>query len=94
LPTYAAITTFSYLGRALAMVLTIAGLSSFIGVRKVLQIDPFHNISGLACSQETVIARRTLQDERGKRRTRARERNTLEPGAVRLTIFKKWNILL
>ncbi|MGA2549157.1 MAG: ABC transporter permease [Burkholderiaceae bacterium] len=41
LPTYAAIITFWNLGLAFVMVLIIAAISSYIGVRKVLKIDPF-----------------------------------------------------
>ncbi len=41
LPDYAALITFSNLGVALVMVVVIAGISSYIGVRKVLRIEPF-----------------------------------------------------
>jgi putative ABC transport system permease protein len=46
LPTYASIITFNNLGLALGMVLLIAGLSSYIGVRKVLKIEPFDIFRG------------------------------------------------
>jgi putative ABC transport system permease protein len=41
LPDYAAIMTFPSLGLALAMVLIIVAISSYIGVRRVLRIEPF-----------------------------------------------------
>jgi putative ABC transport system permease protein len=41
MPDYAAQITFGNLGIALAMVVVIAGISSYIGVRKVLRIEPF-----------------------------------------------------
>jgi putative ABC transport system permease protein len=41
LPDYAAIMTFSSLGLALVMVLVIVAISSYIGVRRVLRIEPF-----------------------------------------------------
>jgi putative ABC transport system permease protein len=40
-PDYAALITFNNLGIALVMVLIIAAVSSYIGVRKVLRIEPF-----------------------------------------------------
>ena len=46
LPEYAAQTTFTILGFALLMVVVIAGISSYIGVRKVLQIQPFDIFRG------------------------------------------------
>ncbi|WP_187645166.1 ABC transporter permease [Cupriavidus campinensis] len=46
LPDYAAMITFSNLGMALAMVIAIAGLSGYIGVRKVLRIEPFDIFRG------------------------------------------------
>ncbi|NTV01998.1 MAG: ABC transporter permease [Chlorobiaceae bacterium] len=46
LPEYAAQTTFAILGFALLMVVVIAGISSYIGVRKVLQIQPFDIFRG------------------------------------------------
>jgi len=41
LPDYAAVITFSSLGIALVMVLVIVAISSYIGVRRVLRIEPF-----------------------------------------------------
>lgn len=41
MPTYASVITFSNLVYAFGMVLVIAGISSYIGVRKVLRIEPF-----------------------------------------------------
>ncbi len=41
MPDYAAIITFTNLGIALGMVVIIAAVSSYIGVRKVLRIEPF-----------------------------------------------------
>ena len=41
LPDYASVITFGNLGLAFAMVLVIAGISSYIAVRKVLEIEPF-----------------------------------------------------
>jgi putative ABC transport system permease protein len=41
LPDYAAIVTFSNLGLAFIMVVVIAAISSYVGVRKVLRIEPF-----------------------------------------------------
>ena len=41
LPNYAAITTFRNLALSFAMVVLIAAVSSYIGVRKVLKIEPF-----------------------------------------------------
>jgi putative ABC transport system permease protein len=46
LPNYAALITFWNLGLALAMVILIAGISSYIGVRKVLKIEPFDIFRG------------------------------------------------
>lgn len=46
LPSYAAMITFPNLGLALLMVLVIAGLSSYVGVRKVLTIEPFDIFRG------------------------------------------------
>jgi putative ABC transport system permease protein len=46
LPNYAAITTFWNLGLAFGMVVLIAGISSYIGVRKVLKIEPFDIFRG------------------------------------------------
>ena len=41
LPDYAAVITFGNLAIALAMVIVITAISSYIGVRKVLRIEPF-----------------------------------------------------
>ena len=41
LPDYAAVVTFSSLGIALVMVIIIVAISSYIGVRRVLRIEPF-----------------------------------------------------
>jgi putative ABC transport system permease protein len=46
IPDYAAVITFYNLGLALAMVIVIAGFSGYIGVRKVLRIDPFDIFRG------------------------------------------------
>lgn len=46
LPGYAALITFPNLALALAMVIVIAGISSYIGVRKVLRIEPFDIFRG------------------------------------------------
>ena len=46
LPNYAAMITFWNLGLAFAMVLLIAGISSYIGVRKVLKVEPFDIFRG------------------------------------------------
>jgi putative ABC transport system permease protein len=46
LPDYAAIITFSNLGLAFVMVLIIAAISSYIGIRKVLHIEPFDIFRG------------------------------------------------
>jgi putative ABC transport system permease protein len=46
LPNYAAIITFWNLGMALGMVILIAGISSYVGVRKVLKIEPFDIFRG------------------------------------------------
>lgn len=46
LPDYAAVVTFGNLGLALGMVLLIAGISSYIGVRRVLRIEPFDIFRG------------------------------------------------
>ncbi len=46
LPDYAAVITCGNLGIAFAMVLVIAGLSSYIGIRKVLKIEPFDIFRG------------------------------------------------
>jgi putative ABC transport system permease protein len=46
LPDYAATVTFSNLAMAFVMVVIIAGISSYIGVRKVLRIEPFDIFRG------------------------------------------------
>jgi putative ABC transport system permease protein len=46
LPDYASQLTFTTMGFALVMVVIIAGVSSYIGVRKVLQIQPFDIFRG------------------------------------------------
>ena len=46
LPSYAAKITYGNLGFAFVMVLIIAGISSYIGVRKVLRIEPFDIFRG------------------------------------------------
>jgi putative ABC transport system permease protein len=46
LPDYAAMITFSNLGTAFVMVVVITGISSYVGVRKVLRIEPFHIFRG------------------------------------------------
>jgi putative ABC transport system permease protein len=46
LPNYAAMITFWNLGLALAMVILIAAISSFVGIRKVLKIEPFDIFRG------------------------------------------------
>jgi putative ABC transport system permease protein len=46
LPNYAAMITFGNLGMAFGMVLLIAGISSYVGIRKVLRIEPFDIFRG------------------------------------------------
>jgi putative ABC transport system permease protein len=46
LPSYAARVTYGNLGFAFIMVVIIAGISSYIGVRKVLKIEPFDIFRG------------------------------------------------
>jgi len=46
LPNYAAITTFWNLALSFGMVMLIAGVSSYIGVRKVLKIERFDIFRG------------------------------------------------
>ncbi|SMP63232.1 putative ABC transport system permease protein [Noviherbaspirillum suwonense] len=46
LPDYASLITFGNLGLALGMVIRIAGISSYIGIRKVLRIEPFDIFRG------------------------------------------------
>lgn len=46
LPSYAAKITYTNLGFAFIMVLIIAGISSYIGIRKVIKIEPFDIFRG------------------------------------------------
>lgn len=46
IPDYAALITFSNIGLAFVMVVLIAAISSYIGVRKVLKIEPFDIFRG------------------------------------------------
>ncbi len=46
LPDYAALITYGNLGLAFAMVLIIAAISSYIGIRKVIRIEPFEIFRG------------------------------------------------
>ncbi|TWB47667.1 ABC transporter permease [Nitrospirillum viridazoti] len=46
IPDYAAVITFPNIGMAFAMVVIIAGISSYVGVRKVLTIEPFDIFRG------------------------------------------------
>jgi putative ABC transport system permease protein len=46
LPNYAAMITYGNLGLALGMVLVIAAISSYVGIRKVLKIEPFDIFRG------------------------------------------------
>jgi putative ABC transport system permease protein len=46
LPSYAAIITYGNVGLALFMVMIIAAISSYVGVRKVLRIEPFDVFRG------------------------------------------------
>jgi len=46
LPNYAAIVTYWNLGLAFGLVLLIAGFSSYLGIRKVLRIEPFDIFRG------------------------------------------------
>jgi putative ABC transport system permease protein len=46
LPDYAAIVTYGNLGLAFVMVVVIASISSYVGVRKVLKIEPFDIFRG------------------------------------------------
>ena len=46
LPDYAAIITFGNVALAIVMVVIIAGVSSYVGVRKVLHIEPFDIFRG------------------------------------------------
>jgi putative ABC transport system permease protein len=45
-PEYSATITFGTLAFAFAMVVIIAGISSYIGIRKVLKIEPFDIFRG------------------------------------------------
>jgi putative ABC transport system permease protein len=46
MPNYAAIITFGNLGMAFGMVVLIAGISSYVGIRTVLKIEPFDIFRG------------------------------------------------
>ncbi len=46
LPDYAAMITYPNIGTALLMVIVIAAMSSYVGVRKVLRIEPFDIFRG------------------------------------------------
>ena len=46
IPDYAAMITFPNIGMAFVMVVVIAGISSYVGVRKVLKIEPFDIFRG------------------------------------------------
>ncbi len=46
IPDYAAIITFMNLSLAFVMVVLIAAISSYVGVRKVLKIEPFDIFRG------------------------------------------------
>lgn len=46
LPNYASIITFTNLGLAFGMVILIAAISSYIGIRKILRIEPFDIFRG------------------------------------------------
>ena len=46
LPNYAAMITYGNLGLAFAMVIVIAAISSYFGVRRVLKIEPFDIFRG------------------------------------------------
>jgi putative ABC transport system permease protein len=46
LPDYAAMITWWNLGLAFVMVMIIAGVSSYVGVRKVLRVEPFDIFRG------------------------------------------------
>lgn len=45
-PDYSALVTFENIGLAFVMVVVIAGISSYVGVRKVLKIEPFDIFRG------------------------------------------------
>jgi putative ABC transport system permease protein len=46
LPDYAAMITWWNLGLAFGMVLVIAAMSSYVGVRRVLRVEPFDIFRG------------------------------------------------
>ena len=46
LPNYAAMIAYWNLGLAFGMVILIAGISSYVGIRKVLKIEPFDIFRG------------------------------------------------
>ena len=46
MPDYAAVITFPNLALAFAMMLVIAGISSFVAARRVLRIEPFEIFRG------------------------------------------------
>ncbi len=46
LPSYAAVITYSNIVLTLAMVVVIAGVSSYIGIRRVLRVEPFDIFRG------------------------------------------------
>jgi putative ABC transport system permease protein len=46
LPNYASLITYGNLGLALGMVVLIAAVSSYIGIRKILRIEPFDIFRG------------------------------------------------
>jgi putative ABC transport system permease protein len=46
LPSYAAMLTYTNLAVGFLMVAVIAGVSSYVGVRRVLQIEPFDIFRG------------------------------------------------
>jgi putative ABC transport system permease protein len=46
LPSYAAVITYSNIVLTLAMVVVIAGVSSYVGIRRVLRVEPFDIFRG------------------------------------------------
>jgi putative ABC transport system permease protein len=46
LPSYAAVITYSNIALALGMVVVIAGISSYIAIRRVLRVEPFDIFRG------------------------------------------------
>jgi len=46
LPTYSAIMTYGSLALGFIMVLVIAGVTSWVGIRRVLRIEPFDIFRG------------------------------------------------